>query len=414
MFLPGLVLLLTGSVLALPGIIRPLLGLLGALPLGLEFSLALSFLRRHPMRTGFAAAILFLALVVTLAFGHCVRDISRDVQHWYRHTIVADYLIRGSLPDITFSLAAALPETIADEIRGCDGVAAIDKITFLPAQANGLAILVLARTFTPDRPLPLDLEQGEEAEVRRSLAQGEVVIGKALAQQLNLRQGDTLTLATIHGPCPLRIAGVATEYAGGGLAAYLEWHCAQHLLEVPGVHVFLVHTFSGVTPNHTAAFQEYCQRRHLLLQSNSELSGGIDLLVRRITTLLWALMALAFVVSSLGAANTLMMNGLDQTTDLGILRALGLTRGQVRKLMRTQALLLAGSIILPGVVAGVGLAYLLNRTSASWGGTPAPFHLDAFVIGLACTLVPLVALLAALVPARRAARLSVTAGIHSV
>jgi putative ABC transport system permease protein len=132
----------------------------------------------------------------------------------------------------------------------------------------------------------------------------------------------------------------------------------------------------------------------------------IDQLLGRVTGLLWALMALVFVLASLGVVNTLTMNVHEQKRELGVLRALGLKRGQVRRLVLAQALWLGGIGLLPGAAAGVVLAYLIDR-GTSWVGPGVAFQLDGLVLAGCCALALAVALLAALLPGRHAARLPV-------
>jgi putative ABC transport system permease protein len=408
---PALALLLVGCVMALPLVVVPLLRLAGLAPMGLEGSLAVRQLARHPDRTSLTSGVLFVALATAIAFGLSLQTTLRDLQHWYRQTIVADFLVRGAMPDASFTLAPALPQTLAQEIGQCGDVV-VDQIAFLPAEVEGRQVLVLARTFAADRPLPLDLQEGDETAVRRGLLAGEAVLGTGLARRLGLHRGDGLTLTTGQGARTLRIAGLATEYAGGGLAVYLDWKTARELLDPPGVHVFLVSARSGDVAALGTSLRGFCEPRHLLLQSNADLKALIEVMMSRVAGAMWVLMLLVFAVASLGIVNTLTMNVHDQTREIGVLRALGFKAGQVRKMVVAQAALLAGVVLPPGVAAGVGMAYAISRTSAVWTGSSAPAQLDWFLILGPCVMAMAVAVLAALSPARQASRLSVVQSIH--
>ena len=408
LLVPALTLLLLGGVLTLPLVVGPLLNLASRLPLGLEGRLAAQQLVRHRNRTTLTSAVIFLALVVAIAFSQSLQTTLRNLQHWYRQTIVADFLVRGAMPDTSFLLAPALPESLAQEIRQCNEVDVVDRIAFLPVEVEDRPVLLLARTFAADRPLPLDLQEGDESTVRARLLAGETVLGTALAQRLGLHRGDVIRLTTAQGVREIRIAGTAVEYASGGVALYLEWEVARSILELPGVHVFLVSARSGSVANLGVALRGFCDRHHLVLQSNADLRAMIDATVGRVSGVLWCLMALAFAVASLGIVNTLTMNVRDQTRELGLLRALGLKRGQVGKIVLTQSVLLAGISLLPGALAGTALAYTIHRASTTWTGPQAAFKIDGYLI-LGCCLLPVVmAVLAAVWPARQAVRLSVS------
>jgi len=119
-----------------------------------------------------------------------------------------------------------------------------------------------------------------------------------------------------------------------------------------------------------------------------------------------------FVVAALAIVNTLTMNVLEQTRELGILRAVGLQRRQLRKLVLAQALTLAVISLVPGTVIGLILAYLFNQLSHDVLSHAVAFRVDfAFVAGC-LAVATAVTLLAALLPARRAARLQVVQALQ--
>jgi putative ABC transport system permease protein len=404
---PALALVLAGSVLTLPGAVGPVLRALARLPLGLSGKLAAQQLSRRRTRTGLTAGVLFLALAVAVGFGHCLQAILHDMQHWCRRTIVADFLVRGAMPDTAFTLAAALPEMLAKDLaRSSKDVAAVERLSWLPTRANGQPVLVLARDFEAGQPLPLDLREGKTDDVRRGLQQGGAVVATGLAQQLGLHRGDVLMLETEQGTQPVPIVGTATEYAVGGSALYLDWNTAGKLLPLSGVNVFLLRARPGRAAALAPSLRRFCDTHHLLLQSNAEFSRMVDRLLGRVTGLLWALLALVFVLASLAVVNTLTMNVHEQKRELGILRALGLLRGQVQRLVLVEALLLGLIGLVPGALAGIGLAYLIDRATA-WVGPPVPFRLDGLVLLGCCGLALGAAFVAGLLPGRYAARLPV-------
>lgn len=122
-------------------------------------------------------------------------------------------------------------------------------------------------------------------------------------------------------------------------------------------------------------------------------------------------MVLAFAVASLGIVNTLTMNVHDQTREFGVLRSLGLKRGQVCKIVVAQAVLLAGLSLLPGAAAGAGLAYVIHRASAPMTGSPSSFQMG-FLLVFGAWVAVVVALVAALSPARQTVRMSLATAIQ--
>jgi putative ABC transport system permease protein len=401
---PGVAVLLAGTALVLPLATRSVLTCLrhGTYRLRPEWEMAAHQLGRRPGRTDLTAGVFFVAVAAAVAFAHSLANTLDDLRHWSTRTFVADFFIRGSHPDGGFLLMAALPESLGDDLSAVEGVEHVERLSFLPAQANDRPVLVLARTFAPGKPLPLDLQEGEPAAVREQLHAGDVVVGTALARKLNLGVGDTVTLDTAEGPQPLRIAGTVNEYSVGGQVLYLEWEAARRLLPLPGAHVFLITARAGAPIE--ARLQAYCEGQGLLLQSNADMRGFIDRLLGRVAAIVWALIVLTFLLAALGIVNTLAMNVLEQDRDLGILRALGMTRGQVSRSILYQGGMLAVLSALPGAVAGIGLAWLLNGACGRLSGRQPAFTVHPGQVAGCVGLALAAGLLTALFPARRLAR----------
>jgi putative ABC transport system permease protein len=415
---PAMALYLVGCALVLPLALGPLLRLARQLVrpvLGLEGGLALRQLQRRPGRTALTAGALLVAVLFAVGFGQAFRNQVRHINDWLaRISDSGDFFIRGAWPDATSAVTTApLPESLADEIRALDPrVERVDRFRFIPARAGGQQVVVLAYTFGADRPPPLPLVAGELEAVREGLQRGEAVVGTLLAQRLGLRVGDPFVLETGRGPHPLRVAGLATEYVGGGMALYLEWDLARRLFDAPGAHTLAVRARLGQAAALGPVLRAFCAERHYLVQSNAEMRAQFDRQSADFQGLVWALVALVFVVASLGVANTLTMNVLEQTRELGALRALGMKRGGVRKLVLAQAVGLGVVSLVPGTAAGVGLTYLMYLCTYPIMGQRIPFQLDPPLVA-GCFLMALaIAVSAAYFPARRAARLRVVEALQ--
>jgi putative ABC transport system permease protein len=321
--------------------------------------------------------------------------------------MVGDYFVRPVAPDAGALFAtASSPESLAGAIGRLEGVDRVDRLSFVPARVEGLRVLVLARSFAADRPPPLKLDDGRSEAVVRGLLRGEVVLATALAQKLGLGRGDEVTLQSRRGPVKLRVAGTATEYIVGGMALNMDMTSARDLLGVEGSHILIVSAREG-SGNVATALRSFCDERGLVLQSNADFLGMIGRMVGGVVGLLWVLMALMFVVASLGVVNTLIMNVLEQTRELGMLRALGMMRLQVARMILYQGLALGVIGSIPGVVAGIVLAYLMNLAVYPLTGNTVPFRLHASLILGALVVAPTIAVVVSILPARRAARLGV-------
>ncbi|SDG93912.1 putative ABC transport system permease protein [Lentzea fradiae] len=138
----------------------------------------------------------------------------------------------------------------------------------------------------------------------------------------------------------------------------------------------------------------------------AELNGQID----QILLFIWALVGLALVIALFGIANTLTLSVLERTRESALLRALGLTRGQLRQMLVVESILMAliGAVV--GVLLGAGFGWLLVEAMSS-PELQVSFSIPFGQIGGMLALAVTAAVLAAVLPARRAARSSVVAGM---
>jgi putative ABC transport system permease protein len=375
--------------------------------LGVEGRLAVRQLERQPSRTALTAGILFIGVVVSIGFGQSMVNNIRDIYAWCDRNIAFDFIVRGAPPDTVGLNMAPLPEDLREQLAELEGVRRVDKASFVPARVEGLAALALPCTLPDEGPLPFAVRGGSADEVRRRLRAGEVVLGEPLAHKLGVGPGDTVTVQTRQGPRPLRVAGTTSEYTTGGMMLYLDWDRGKELFATRGVHVFTVMARQGEAAALGPRLKAFCDAHSLRLESNADFRAILDQAIAGVAGYYWGLVVLVFVVAALGVVNTLTMNVLEQTRALGLLRAVALKRRQVRKLVVCQALVLGVVSLLPGVAMGVLLAYLMNQSTTAVLGQAVAFHLDAAVVG-GCVLGALaVAVLASLLPARRAARLQV-------
>jgi putative ABC transport system permease protein len=379
---------------------------------GIEGGLAVRQLELNATRSSLTAAVLCVALMISISMGQSIRNNIRDIEEWSARTFTADFLLRGTLPELSYSIGVQLPETLRGELLALPGVASVQELNLVQAKAAGEPIVVLARSFDAAAAATLDIADRDRAAAIEGLLAGQAVVGTALAQRQNLAVGDWLVLRTRHGEKSVRIAGTVTEYVAGGMAVYLERETARRLFSLNGVDIFMVTASEGSTAELTSAMQQFADSRGLLLQSNAEFRGRIRYMIGGVVGFLWLLMGLVFVVASLGIVNTLTMNVLEQTREIAVLRSVAMLRRQVRAVILYQALNLALGSLVPGVGLGLLLAYLMNLSTHALLGQLVEFQADwwfAAVCGVACLAI---ACCAAWFPARRASRLEIVRALQ--
>ena len=161
---------------------------------------------------------------------------------------------------------------------------------------------------------------------------------------------------------------------------------------------FVTTTIAAAVEKALAAFPD----AHLLTKDGfiADMTADIDSLL----AIFMVLLALAVIVSLFGIVNTLVLSTFERTRELGMLRAVGMTRRQVRRMIRHESIITALLGAATGIAAGLGIAAILAYVFADEGITfaiPAG-SLVAFVV-----VAILAGVLAAILPARRAARMDV-------
>ncbi len=218
--------------------------------------------------------------------------------------------------------------------------------------------------------------------------------------------GDEIEVDTAqHGKQKLRVAALAVDYMVGGQIMYIHRAKAETLFSVQGVNTVL----ATVRPDSLSAVQDaltqIARRDQLMLHSFADLSRMLDRMMGGVIGGLRAILALGFVVAAFGIANTLTMNVLEQTRELALLRVVAMTRRQVRRLVLAQAAIIGLIGLGLGMIDGITTAYAIGASMMPLLGYPIEFHLHPWLLagclGFGLTLV----LVAALAPARRAARL---------
>ena len=333
------VLLLAGFVLLLPVVIGRLMSLIviALRPLiPVEARLAQRQLLRHRARTTLTIGVLFVAISTGIGLASSVIDNVDNVRSWYSRTIVADFFVRALSPDMATGQAADLPDAIGNEIRRAAGVTSVETVRFVSGKSDEHSVIIVVRDYGADHEPAFDLVSGETQGLCEQLEKGDVVVGSVLAQRAGLRLGDRIPLETDAGTKPLRVAGIANDYLSGGLTIHMQRDVAERLLHVTGVDAYIINADHAQLAGVRDQLQRLADQYGLLLQSFSDIQQHIDQMMSGVVSGLWGLVVLGFVVAAFGVANTLTMNVLEQTRELGLLRIVGATRWQLRRTILAQ------------------------------------------------------------------------------
>ena len=411
----GTILMKIGMVFLLPALIGDLTAWVAWLLsffLKTEGMLARRQILRHRGRSSLTIGIVFIAMGTGLGMASTILDNIGNVESWYTRSIVGDFFVRAAMPDMNSGQAADMPDGLPEKVVAMPGVALVDTLRFVRARTNDSSVVVVVRNFNSDSQDYFDLTEGTEAEVMKGIRSGEVVLGSVLSQRLNLHIGDTLPLETNEGSTTLKVVGVTNEYIAGGLTLYLEAEYAKKLLSVDGTDVIVVKANPKDLANVEKRLRALCEESGMMFQSYADLVKVIRDTLNGVVGGLWAVLALCSVIAAFGLINTLAMNILEQTREIGMLRVVAMTRWQIRKMILAQALIMGIIGIVPGVLTGLWIHYVINLTTMPVTGHAVLFTIYPWLLAGAPIFELMVVVVAAMVPAERAARLNVSSALQ--
>lgn len=309
-------------------------------------------------------------------------------------------------------------------------VDSIDRGRIVKTKIKGVDTMVGAREYPEFRHAGFDIVEGQPREEiyeammedkrkreRRRAGADEsetelvppVVVSSVVASQANIKPGDIVELETPSGPKQVHVVGINNEYLVGGLLVWMQRTAAEDLLGISGYDGYIVMAKPGTDNRQKlhAQLQTLTTEYGLLLQSFAEIHTTIEGIIRSTDFMLWGLVFVEFVVAAFGVVNTLTMSVLEQTRELGMLRIIAMTREQVRQTIEAQAVIIGVMGIVPGVVVGLLIAYLMNKATYASIAHPVEFGFHpGMVLGVLAGSLSLV-IIAAMLPAYRASRIDV-------
>jgi len=240
------------------------------------------------------------------------------------------------------------------------------------------------------------------------------IVSEPFANRHKLRAGDRITVPIGPHNVVLTIAGVYYEYSSSqGYLIMDRSTLLRYLPDQPATNAAIYLTPEADREKVQRDLQLRLAHYGVAIAPNATLRKSAIEIFDRTFAITWALEAVAILVAMLGAANSLLALVLDRRRELGLLRYLGASGGQIRYMILTEAAFLGALALLLGVALGLALSlvliFVVNKQSFGW---TIQFHPPVALLGGAMALVWCVTVLAGLYPARVAAKLDPIDVIH--
>ncbi|MFZ0323276.1 MAG: FtsX-like permease family protein [Actinomycetes bacterium] len=395
----GTVVTLVAAIVLSPVVSGPVVRVIGGLlPLmfGTVGRLAVDNAERQPRRTAATASALMIGIALVTALTIFATSTSTSVAKVVDRVIGAEFLI-------STQTQRPFPDSVATAVSGVDGIAAVASVKQVPAKVDGADTVVVGLDPSSiGQMLDLTFITGSLADLDTT----SVVVDDKTATNAGLSVGDSVTVVLPSGSATYTVAGTYSAAAGFSGYAMSNDALAATGLRLGDSFVY-AKTAEGANLDAVQASLEEALVPYptVRVQSQAQFKESIRSNVNQLLAVMVLLLSLAIVIAVLGIVNTLVLSVIERTREIGMLRAVGALRRQVRRMVVLEAIVIAVYGAVLGLVLGLGFAVALQRTLVDQGIEV----LDVPWLALAAffVLAALVGALAALWPAFRAGRLDV-------
>jgi putative ABC transport system permease protein len=381
---------------------------------GSEGVLAVDAMIQAPRRTSATVGALMIGLMFAFSMAAYVRSYQLTVSNWMDRMINSDLFITSS--EMARSRTYHFSEELSRRVSAMSGVKKAEsvRITFIPYAGDSIALVAIDMEGWFSRVRDV-IEGADQDEAHQTVVSGDgILIARNMAIRFKLKVGDRFQVEAPTGIFDKQIAGIIEDYTSEKGAIFLDRKLYQQFWRDSAVDMIEINLMPGVD---RAAFKKELQRtvkgeHRAFIYTNAEYKQWVMDLIDGFFVLNYMQLAIAVLVAILGIINTLIISVSERKRELGVLRALGGLRSQVRKLILLEAVAISIIGVLTGALAGAFNTYFLSRTAAMMvGGWAIPFSYPLWPIVLTLPFAALLAIAAAWWPAQRAVNLSVVEAI---
>lgn len=414
----AMLIFLTGMVLLAPVLVKPIADNFGRL-LGVIFkregTIAQGNLSRQPGRAAITASAMMIGIAITIGMLGMITSVFSAFLGYLDKSLGADYLVMPSSLVLGGGNLGADP-ALAQKLAAVDGVSGVATLRLSSSEANGAALQVIGiDPVTYPRIAGLEFSRGEPDQAFSALGNSRsIIVNGIFATSGRVKVGDVLTLKTAVGDQQYKVVGIAMDYLNAKLATgYIsqanmtaDFHATSDVL-------LMADRASGAnTAAVTAAVRSLVGQypSFSLVDAASFKKTQQDLFMQVMVIFYVLILALA-VPGLIAMTNTMSINVIERTREIGMLRAVGSTQKQIRRMVLAESLLLSALGTVMGIAVGLFLSYYMVK-ALSLSGFVLKFYFPGIGILAAIAVGLIFGILAALAPARKAASTQIVDALH--
>jgi len=373
-----------------------------------------SNVRRAKLRTTLTVGALMIGVSMIIVVWAMTLSFKGDLDAWLKGYIGGDLYVTSSL---------TMGNDVWKRLETVEGVAAVAPSRYFEIEwkpEGGKREKVMFRAIDPasySRITSFIFSQAvpnAQGALEQLAKSNTVFISSVIAEKYGLQAGDTIRLVTKLGEQPFLISAVVVDYYNQGLVIDGNWSDMWRYFRQRDANAVLVKVKDGYMVSQVADTidEKYGKRDRLMIISNQQLLNQVSSLMSSAFRMFDVLAIISMMVGFLGIMNTLTMNVMERTQEIGMLRGVGMTRGQLVSMILAEAALMGLIGGLLGIIFGIILSRIFMLAMTAMSGYDLTYVLPAGRIVIAVIIAFLVSQLAALFPAIRAARIRILDAIH--
>jgi putative ABC transport system permease protein len=404
----GLLVFLVGLILVTPALVKPVavgFSWLYSLIFKRESMLARENLIRQPGRAAITASAMMIGLALCVAMMGMITSIWSGFMGYLDKSLGSDYIMLPTSLVLGGGNLGADP-ALAQEVSAVDGVSAVTTLRQATSQIDGASLQVIGiDPATYPQVAGLEFTQGDESTAYAAMAGGRALIVNGIfSSTYNIHPGDRVTLKTSLGDKEYNVVGVGMDYLNAKIAtAYIsQANLAADFNSTNDVLLLINHTpnadVAKVTDNLQSLVNTY--PAFTLYDITSFKKSQQELFSMAISAI-YILVIMLAIPGLIAMANTMSINVIERTREIGMLRAVGSTRPQVQRMILEESLLLSTLGTLTGIAVGLFLSDFIVK-ALSFAAFKLDFYFPTAGVILAIVVGLSFGILAALAPARKA------------
>jgi putative ABC transport system permease protein len=365
-------------------------------------------------RTSIATAALSLAIGMMVAVALMVGSFRETVRVWVDQTVSSDLWLRPA-KGLSNSQVALFPNAISADLAKVPFIEAFDRVRGRDMTYGDAIIFVGSadsEVAMTHGNVPMVTPSTEAQALREARARDGVMVSESFATKFDKSVGDVVVLGTHKFP----ITGIYRDYSNDRGVVFMDRRLYTRLFGDDTINTVVIYLRPGigVTWARRELERTFGPKYHAFTVTNGEIRAEVMKIFDQTFLITYALLAVAIVVAVLGIVNTLAALIIERTRELALLRVLGMTVAEVRRMLVLESAVLGITSTAVGVAMGYVLSwiliYVINKQSFGW---TIQFHTPVRLIVASLAVTFAASLAAGMVPSRLARRIDLAAAMKT-